>query len=339
VTAAASLPYDRLTSDELGDEDERLPFGPDAEDEAEAPEPPVEAPEPPRCSLCSDPAADGSDKCAFHIEHEAAAATRAIDNRSGEAWLQQHAETERQLAEQHARIQAHFAAEEAERQRLDAPRCPGGCGRGRLPREAATMCEQCIEGRRAERAVREMVAGWRCRLPRQYRELVFGSDALAARVRDGTAIPRALAACTPTTQRILLVGAAGVGKSSLAAASYMALGVARGDGHGCYVHAKQLAVARSQHELGSEAPIIADAMSADVCIVDDVGVEPTDARGSAVSDLIYERYNRALPTIYTTSLTPKNVVDLYGDGCKRRLYEGVADSFVIAMTLGKGAAR
>ena len=198
-------------------------------------------------------------------------------------------------------------------------------------------CGDCAERRRAERDRRELVAGWRYQLPRRHRDCDLEGPPLVGRVRDVTGIARVLAACTPTTDRITLVGPAGVGKTSLAAAAYVRLLVLRGRGDGAYVHARELALARQQHALGSEAPIVERALEADVAIIDDLGVEGAEVRNSAVGDVIYARYGRAEPTIYTTTMPAAQIAVVYGDGLARRVYEAVTNSYVIELRApGKG---
>ncbi|MCL2777734.1 MAG: hypothetical protein FWD73_06990 [Polyangiaceae bacterium] len=93
-----------------------------------------------------------------------------------------------------------------------------------------------------------------------------------------------------------------------------------------YVSAHALARARAGHPLGEgEAPLVADAFSCPLLVIDDLGSE--DARfGTVVSEVIYERHARNRKTWITTGVRPADIAQRYGGGIVRRVLEW-ADRF------------
>jgi DNA replication protein DnaC len=234
-------------------------------------------------------------------------------------------DTDRFFAEMTAR-----AARMQEELARSPHRCAAGCGIATL--RVDQTCGDCVDRQRRERQLRHMIEGWRQGLPQRHRDCDFDDQAkLSARVRAATGIVRVMAACTATTDRITIAGPAGAGKTTLAAAAYMRLLTLRGRGRGVYAHARDLAMARQRHELGSEAPLVEEITDADVAIVDDMGVEG-EVRNSAVADVVYARHAHCRPTIYTTSMSSSALTVLYGDGIARRVYETVAGSFVVGLS-------
>ncbi len=159
-------------------------------------------------------------------------------------------------------------------------------------------------------------------VPRRY------ADALGAtehRVRCASARHAAHGAID--ARNVLLVGGAGKGKSTLAAAMLatrvrQTLQGRRSREAVLWTGAIDLALARSQHRLGEgEAELVERAMRADVLVVDDLGAEPTrDA--DVVIAILHRRHDAELTTWVTSGLTAAQLRARYGGGVERRLVEG-----------------
>ena len=192
------------------------------------------------------------------------------------------------------------------------PACPQ-CGDARVwrrvkngdeePSTVEAYCRPCV-------LCVDVPAGFRCR---------FDSVDIQKRVRRQGAIVEAREA---TTKRVvLIVGPAGTGKSSLLAAMYRQRAVAKRE-RNAFIMAKDIAVARQQHELGKgEPPLVRRALEAPILCLDDLGNDKP-VPGSAISDVIFERHAQRRPYWVTTALTRKETHDRYGDGLVRRITEG-----------------
>lgn len=69
-----------------------------------------------------------------------------------------------------------------------------------------------------------------------------------------------------------------------------------------------------------------DIIRNDMLAIDDLGIEPTEQKvygniSYPLVDMFYERYDRRLPTIFTTNLTPKDIALKYGARVADRLSE------------------
>jgi len=90
-----------------------------------------------------------------------------------------------------------------------------------------------------------------------------------------------------------------------------------------WAHASRLATARKRHPLGrDEAPIVLEAMGATVLVLDDLGWDRATGDDTAIEDVLNERYERELPTIITSGLTQKQILDRYGEAVFRKAFEG-----------------
>jgi len=119
---------------------------------------------------------------------------------------------------------------------------------------------------------------------------------------------------------IVIAGGSGSGKTSLACA-ILRKASANCNESGVFVTAFDLAVARQQHPLGeNEAPALERAFGAPIVLLDEIGSEY--ARYTATQEVIHRRHNWALPTIYTTGFSAAELVQRYGDGIVRRMFEG-----------------
>lgn len=153
--------------------------------------------------------------------------------------------------------------------------------------------------------------------------------------------PQLLAAMNQWTpaNNLLLMGPTGDGKS-VGAAHLVIILVARwldNDGNCylpkrvCWAPATALEMARRAHPLGQgDAPLVKEAMAADLLVLDDLGQE-TERGDTAIWDVVDSRYTAELPTVTTTGLTRAQLEDRYRAQFIRRLNrEGhgiVGDSF------------
>jgi DNA replication protein DnaC len=116
---------------------------------------------------------------------------------------------------------------------------------------------------------------------------------------------------------VLLHGPSGSGKTSLAFAC-----LRERLPEAMWVSALRLGVARIQHSAGDgEAKLVAECIAAPLLLVDELGGE-NKTSNNAVKSVIFERYDRDLPTWVTTGFASKDLVAMYGDGALRRLTEG-----------------
>ena len=202
-----------------------------------------------------------------------------------------------------------------------------------LPR-AGTYCEPCGD---------EQAATWkRARLqlafdsvPERYREATFSQHAFVARcVRDTNAIGKAIKAASDRAERVTLLGQAGAGKTTLAAAIFHfelehATHSGEGPGHfdavsrARWIAAKTLATARRNASLGAEPELVRTAISCPLLVLDDLGTGKEDFADPTV-DVLFARFDAGRRTIVTTGLDRPTIAQRYGGGFERRLFEGAA---------------
>lgn len=163
------------------------------------------------------------------------------------------------------------------------------------------------------------------RIPAFVREVE--PKALLARLGNGE-LRRAACSWYPEHGNLLLLGMTDRGKSTTAAYCFRKV-LGRGVQLGgkawrmarCmhWFNAKDLERARLEHPLGKdEAPEILDAIHASVLVLDDAG---WDRDPTAVSAVLAERYERALPTIVTSALGKVELAKHYGGAVARRMSE------------------
>lgn len=156
-------------------------------------------------------------------------------------------------------------------------------------------------------------------IPTGFRWAKFGSAELVARVRRKVAIADAQQALR--TRRVVLTGPAGQGKTSLLAAMLRARAEASGQ-RNLFVLAWRLGAARAQHALGSgEAELVDQALRCPILLLDDLGSE-RQTQQNAVPDVIFERHAQNKPVWLTTAMSQAAMVERYGDGLARRVWEG-----------------
>ncbi len=215
--------------------------------------------------------------------------------------------------------------------RIDRPqfKCRSGCGEPMV--FDGQRCGACDWKETDRRERLECVARTNMYLPVRYRGNHFEGPELTKRVLDQKAIERARAAAkNPQVTCIVLVGPAGAGKTSLASASLYMLAYERKVG-GRYCDARSLSIARSRHKLGEEPQVVADALSAGILLLDDVGLDDPAAHGSAVLDVLYARHLHSDPLVVTLACPSADLVARYGDGIGRRLLEEIPSNVVIGV--------
>lgn len=207
-----------------------------------------------------------------------------------------------------------------------------GCRR-ELPR-AGTYCEPCGD---------EQAATWkRARLqlafdsvPERYREATFSQHAFVARcVRDTNAIGKAIKAASDRAERVTLLGQAGAGKTTLAAAIFHfelehATHSGEGPGHfdavsrARWIAAVDLASSRRNTSLGSESAMVLAAISCPMLVLDDLGMNKESFADPTI-DVLDARFRAQRRTIVTTGLDRAAIANRYGGGIERRLFEEAA---------------
>lgn len=139
---------------------------------------------------------------------------------------------------------------------------------------------------------------------------------LRARTCD-TALMQASGAVEKT--RVVLQGAAGTGKTSLAC---WMLWQRRYERPLVFISAWDLGKARARHPLGAGDPLeVQTARRAAILILDDLGAERLNRDGD-IEDVVYHRHAHGQTTWVTTGFTQDQITDRYGDGIARRLFEG-----------------
>jgi DNA replication protein DnaC len=120
------------------------------------------------------------------------------------------------------------------------------------------------------------------------------------------------------------MGPTGAGKTSLAVAmldAWVRL-VPRKRKGSLFVEAAWLARSRARHKLGDgESPLVAQALSAPLLLLDDLGQERED-RDGCITDVVYGRSNADLPTWVTCGLATKDqTLEAFTEALSRR-YDG-----------------
>jgi hypothetical protein len=187
---------------------------------------------------------------------------------------------------------------------------------GDMPAPTADMDASSDETPRERR--REALATVERSLPEAYKWAKFDAPELVARV--GPAVGPAVDNALWRHPKLIFMGAASAGKTSLAVAC-LRRWVAETGRAARFFHAYQLGVARIQHTAGHGEPEIVDsAMKWPMVLVDDLGSE-REMAGSAVPDVIFLRHAEDRPFWVTTGMTRPQLTDRYGTGIVRRLFE------------------
>lgn len=88
-----------------------------------------------------------------------------------------------------------------------------------------------------------------------------------------------------------------------------------------WVTAMDLGSARRDASLGSEPPILAEAIGASFLVLEELGKETGDDGMQNVWEVVYERHARRRPTVITCGLRWEAIVGRYDQGMVRRLGE------------------
>lgn len=179
------------------------------------------------------------------------------------------------------------------------------------------VCDTCLEERNRETRIENAKA----MIPESFAWAGFSAPELRARVVSTPAIAQASAAVL--VPRVVFLGPAGSGKTSLACAAMRARYYATGEFF-YFAPASTLAMARARHKLGAGDPReLIEALQAPVLLIDDLGFEkPGPTSVNDVETVIYERHLHARPTWVTTWMRSDKARERYGDGIARRLFEG-----------------
>ena len=187
--------------------------------------------------------------------------------------------------------------------------------------EGAVSSEDKIVARRR----REALHAFEESLPLLYRTAHFGHPDFRRRVSLATFPTK------PPTSCLLLFGASGTGKTTVAVALLRALfeskiaahPLTRDDDVNAILRDCRLAHA---HRLGSAGRVPGDpaeirrAMRASVLLLDDLDRDE-EIRSNPVPAIIAERHAEQRVTWITTELTPARIAERYGDGIARRICE------------------
>lgn len=173
----------------------------------------------------------------------------------------------------------------------------------------ACLREQAAERRRASLALT---------IPPRYEWARLASSELPGRIASGMPTDERLEEIF-RSQRVVFVGKAGSGKTSLAVALLREM--ARRGADAMFVSAYRLATERARHPLGEgDPPMLEAAADAGVLLIDDIGNE----RHTELSDvraLVFERHDFERTVWTTTSLSSGALATMYGGGFVRRLLE------------------
>lgn len=199
-------------------------------------------------------------------------------------------------ARQQAEAEAH-AAECADRPCKRCERFVCKCGQ---PVDHAEQCAACAAA--ADLASR--LKPTRDSVPPHFRWALDADEALLrTRVRCSSAIvTRGLVA--PPSSSLLMVGATGSGKTSLAVAMLDAWVRAepRTRQGALFIEASWLSRARARYKLGADdAPLVTAAKSCPLLVLDDLGSERED-RDGCITDVVWARTNDDLPIWVTCGL-------------------------------------
>lgn len=235
------------------------------------------------------------------------------------------------LAEVMPDVMGKLSTHEQERERTRKPctTCPGDAFFGE------TTCGSC-QWKKQEEDIQRRLDDSRRRnilatIPAGMHWATFDDPNLASRVSDKRHIDRARS--TANAKRVVLLGPAGAGKTSLGVAMIQeAARLAGPDEYppGVFCHAYRLGTCRIQTAAGTgESPLVVQAMRADVLLIDDLGSE-RQTQNNAVPDVLFERHAEDRSTWITTGLSAKQIAERYGDGIARRVFE-----HAVIINLGK----
>lgn len=227
-----------------------------------------------------------------------------------------------------AKLQAEAEAHAAECTDRPCDRCQRFvCRRCSAAVDGAKTCRGCD----AAESMEALMKPTRDSVPQHFRWAFDAADAaLRGRVQGTPEMIRRGLENPPSTS-LLFVGDTGAGKTSFAVAmlgAWVRLEPSKRAG-ARFVEAGWLARARARHRLGEEAPLVQNALTAPLLVLDDLGSERED-RDGCITDVIYGRSNSELPTWVTCGLAGKELTieafaavlaNRYDGGFVRRIIE------------------
>lgn len=147
-------------------------------------------------------------------------------------------------------------------------------------------------------------------------------------------------AWTPESHSLALIGPTRTGKTTAAGLlfrKHLAKAARAGGGQWWearrmrWAHAATLSTARKRHRLGhDEAPIIEEACTASVLVLDDMGWD-RDGDNTAIGDVVNQRYESELPTIITSGLTKVEMLEHYGDAVFRKAFDAGGEGRIVSV--------
>jgi hypothetical protein len=213
----------------------------------------------------------------------------------------------------------------------------------------ATVGAKCYDCQRKQDLAVDARAETIASIPERFRPVRFGSDKILQCCHgDRELVARGEAAVSAT--HVLLIGHSGMGKTSLAVAMMRRWTEQTGK-PALFCLATDLATAKARAIYGKENGEIAEARTAPLLVLDELGPDEFRAPASPVTDVIFHRHAHALPTWVTTWLVKpqadplrrdmgerwdvKPVTDKYGEGFTRRITEGARVIDCSAKAAGK----
>lgn len=209
-------------------------------------------------------------------------------------------------------------------------RCGGECLRG-WRREP--VCDPCAEAarvaelesenaRHVAHVVAQRLRGWHRAVPPRFKWATDDDPAQLEERVDPVALRKVRGL---SMDPLTLTGPSGSGKTSLA----IALVSRWAQGLGLeyprtldFVSTTRLERAARRHRLGDDEPDeIRRALSVDLLVLDDLGMERSRFGVEAIVHVIDERHNQDLVTLATTALDDGQIAETYGIGIARRLVE------------------
>lgn len=175
-------------------------------------------------------------------------------------------------------------------------------------------------------------------IPAHFAWARWNAPELRDRVQLATAnfdeVKRKLDARAARADRVVIIGGAGNGKTSLAVA-YLAGRIERGSAQPRFVAARNLLTARAYPGANGiepqSIPWTSLAIAANPLVLDDLGAELTGApaggglaaqRIEVVCRVLADRHDLDLGHVITTAHEREKIADWYGDGVARRVFEG-----------------
>lgn len=208
--------------------------------------------------------------------------------------------------------------------------CACGVTWWRARTSANEACDACTAKARAAARL-QLHAAAIVGMEADFREVTFAIPHLRRLVGDDVLEDARHVATFEQTPLVLILGATGAGKTTLAAAIYrhqvdrlLAPTATVTDeswvGRMVWAHAKPLSLARKESRLGAPPKLLDRAAEATVLLLDDLGQDAPEDKDDVVNLLAYREANR-LPTIITCGFELESLKGRYGPHLTRRLHD------------------